>query len=281
MLTAVAVVGMCLLLIQAPAHGAVTCSTTMSKTTDSDGDGFTDYQECYGLTAGDPASGASVTIPGRTNCGQTRASCLDPDSKDLFVTLVPASGSILTKPEYFGNNLMQTLEYVTNPIGQAAGQGGLGITAHVGNVPNRQVISKPKIQKAVKITESLDISDPITLGISNYGTPNKLDLATIFTQRIVNFVDSLCANVTSCADSTGVTSLDLKKKYIKHVIAHEVGHVVSLTNVSNPNFGGYHYQTGVNVVLDQSVYYTNKSGVVTYYIGTNYTANDQSVFKMK
>lgn len=260
-----------MLLIQSPAHGAVTCSTKMSTTTDSDGDGFTDYQECYGITA-------PVSFPGKTS-EQARANRLDPDSKDLFVIVVPYSGGYFN--QYFQSPYMDALEFVTKPIT------GLGdkVTVHplTTDLTNRYVTNSPfPGQKAIRVAESLDMSDPLTLGISNYGTPNKLDFATVFTKRIVQFIDSQCAGANACVDSTGISNRDeLKKKYIKHVIAHEVGHVVSLTNVSNANFGGYHYQTGTNVLLDQSVYYTNKSGTVTYYIGTNYTTNDQSVFKVK
>jgi hypothetical protein len=269
-------------LVQAPAYGAVSCSAKMDQTKDSDFDGFTDYQECYGFNLIDNSTFCGAAgCGGSTQKGQTvpaRANRLDPNSKDLFVILVPASNSILTY--YFGNNLMETLEYITNPIGQAASQGGLGLTVHfIGDFPDRQVTSASP-QKAIRIGETLDMSDPLTLGISNYGTPNGIDFATIFTQRIVQFVNSLCANA-NCVDSTGLTNDELKKKYIKHVIAHEVGHVVLLTNVSNPDFGGYHYKTGTNVILDQSVYYTNKRGSVTYYIGTQYTTNDQSVFVVK
>jgi len=261
----------------------------MDQAKDSDGDGFTDYQECYGFKLADanltPFCG-SAGCGGSTQKGQNipaRANRLDPNSKDLFVILAPwpsPPDNILI--QYFGsNNLMQTLEYVTNPIGQAAGQGGLGVTVHlIGDFADRKVTSGSP-QKAIRIAESPDNSDPLTLGISNYGTPNGIDFATIFTRRIVSFIDSLCPANTTCVDSTGLTSLELKKKYIKHVIAHEVGHVVLLTNVSNPNYGGYHYKSGTNVLMDQAIYFTNKSGTVTYYIGTNYTTNDQSIFVVK
>ncbi len=53
----------------------------------------------------------------------------------------------------------------------------------------------------------------------------------------------------------------------------------------NANYGGNHYMTGQNVIMDQSIYYTQStsSGVTTttFNIGTGYTGYDQSLAKLK
>jgi hypothetical protein len=273
-LTAVALVGMCECL-QTPAQGAVpvTCSADMNRNTDSDLDGLFDYEECYGIPLG------GVIFPGKISNIATRADRLDPDSEDLFVVLVPRTGGyfqLLTNP----------LQYVSDPISA----GGLQVAVHVIN--QSQVLSGTDrnvtaSQKAVRVTESLDTSTPNLLGFSNTGIPNGLDLATIYTLRINNFIKSACGasySTSKCADSTGVYdtvgangNLALTKKYILHTIAHEVAHMLGpLAPAYNAKFGGYHYKSGTNVIMDQSVYYTSKSGTVTFYSGTKYTAADQN-----
>jgi hypothetical protein len=272
----VALGGMIVFLSQGPAKAGVICSPTMSQTTDSDRDGFTDYLECYGLTL---KNGSFV--PGRANCnGGTN--CLDPDNKDLFVILVPATPTSYLPPN--------SLQLVSNPISQ----GGLGITVHLiyptASYPfTDRTVASSSTQKAVRVTESLDTTSPNVLGFSNTGTPNGLDMATIYTQRIINFIKSACGNsygTSTCADSSGIYdstgNLALTQKYIIHTIDHEVGHVLGpLAPVYNANYGGYHYKSGTNVIMDQSIYYTSKEGKVTFYIGTGYTAPDQSSAKLK
>lgn len=275
MALAAALIGMSVLLSQAPVHAGVDCSNA-SSTTDSDLDGFTDYQECNGITLGD-----NTLFPGK-NSGLARANRLDPDTEDLFVILVPAAPT-----SYFPTN---PLQYVSNPMSQ----GGLGITVH--QISQTQVVAGTdrnvtSTQKAVRVTESLDVTSPNVLGFSNTGTPDGLDLATVYTQRIINFIKSVCGSsygTSNCADSTGVYdnnstgNLALTQKYITHTINHEVGHMLGpLAPVYNANYGGYHYKSGTNVIMDQSVYYTSKGGKVTFYSGTSYTSADQAKVKLK
>ncbi len=248
-LTVVVVVGLNLLLIQAPAMAAVDCNNPSTEA-DADLDGFTDAQECIGITL----YNGSLFLG--KDSGVNRADRLDPDTKDLFVILVYASPTKIPA---------NPLEYVSAP----QSQGGLGIALHV-IVPeqadtNRLVTST---QKAVRVTESLDDSTTTPLGVTSCGTPNGLDLATVYTQRIIN-------HVTSVNPSASQT---LKDTYIKHTIAHEVGHMVGpLAPTYNANYGGYHYKTGTNVILDQSVKYKG----TTFYIGTTYTSADKSGIKLK
>lgn len=220
---------------------------------DADSDGFTDIEECSGLTLTD-----GTAVPNCSN-GTGSAGCLNPDKKDLFVILVPAAPSLLPP---------NPLQYVP-ALGVIAHQ----ITASQATV-DRNVTST---QKAVRVTESLDTSE-VTLGASNYGTPNGLDKATIFTQRIKNFVTSTCtaAGITSCKEYyTGLAVMnDIINHYMKNTISHEIGHVLQLTSVYNSRYGGYHYQTGSGVIMEQSCKYTSKGGTVTFYIPSAYASTD-------
>jgi hypothetical protein len=278
----ISALALAVVLIQTPVHAAVNCSTVSStSTTDSDLDGFTDYQECNGITLGDGSSFAGKnSINPATSSAYDRANRLDPDTKDVFVILVPATGG------YF-QSLTNPLQYISNPTSA----GGLGITVH--QIGTNQVLSGTlrnvtSTQEAVRVTESLDTSSTNPLGFSNCGTPDGLDFSTVYTQRIINFIKSVCgsnfaAGNTNCADNSvpPLTGTALLNKYIMHTIDHEVGHVLGpLAPVYNAKIG-YHYVTGTNVIMDQSVYYTSKGGKVTFYSGTTYTSADQSGVKFK
>jgi hypothetical protein len=181
-------------------------------------------------------------------------------------------------------------------VSNLVSQGGLGITVHpllpaqVVSGTLRQVTSS-SLQEAVMVTESLDTGSTNPLGFSNTGTPDGLDLSTIYTGRIITFIKSACGSAygtSNCVDSSGVYdntatgNLALTQKYIMHTIDHEVGHVLGpLAPVYNANYGGYHYKSGTNVIMDQSIYYTSKGGKVTFHIGTTYTSADQSGAKLE
>ena len=255
-LLAVAAVAMCIRLSQARAQ-------------DSDRDGFTDQQEIEGITLVDGSRVEScLDVAGNYLCDDptVRRFRLDPETPDLFVILVQANPSSLPA---------NPLEFVTKSLAE----GGLGITIHEISPaqagPDREITPT---QKAVRVTESLDTSVQI-LGIANYGTPNQLDQASVFTERIRSYVSSVCANATNyCGDDTGlILGPDaIADVYIKHTIAHEIGHMLSLAAEYNKRFGGYHYKSGSQVIMEQSVMYTSKSKgrLVTFYMSTDYAAPD-------
>jgi hypothetical protein len=244
-LLAVAAVFLAMLLTEAPAQGAVNC------TNDLDCDGFTDTEENNGITLND-----GTPFPSCVGTSLDRALCLDPNTPDLFVILISAIPSNLPA---------NPLEYVSRP--QA--EGGLGIAAHVITSaqagPGREITSA---QKAVRITENPDNSVGGILGVSNYGTPNGLDLATIYPLRIINHVTAVYADVGKVPPA-GLTDI-----YIAHTLAHEISHMLALAVDYNKRFGGNHFKTGSGVVMDQSVKYTIKGSKVTFYVGTSYA--DQS-----
>jgi hypothetical protein len=248
----------------------VVCPNT--STADTDGDGFTDAQECAGISflAGNLFGGAA-SIP-TCNGILARAQCVDPNSKDAFVIVTRASPSrIPTNPYQF--------------ISAAQAAGGLGITVHeITTTRTDRMVSDVSSQQAARLRESLDTSDVI-LGSANQGMV--LDLATVFTQRIANFVTSTCAGSSTCADSNAATNgvdtvSEVIDHYIRHTIAHELGgHVLTLAPVYNSRYGGNHYQSGTKVVMEQSVTYTKKSGRVTWYISSLYTDPDRAAAKLR
>jgi hypothetical protein len=269
-LMAVAVMGMSFFLTQVPAQAAVNCTTVSSTSrTDTDGDGFTDYDECRGITF---AGGG--TFPGK-NSGLSREQRLDPDTKDLFVIVVRKTPSLM--PPKTGNQTYW-FEYIIHPVGQSAGQFGLGLAVHeitttqapnrtVGNTACQTPTGQNVRQKAVRVSESLDQTADNILGYtSGCGNPNGPDLTTIYTKKIQNLLSSIGQ----------LGQLDL---YIKHTIAHEIGHTVGpLAPVNIPEYGPYHYQSADNdLIMDQSVYQVGNQ----VYIGTSYTSADQAGIKLK
>lgn len=242
----------------------VTTNHTITATyaPDSDNDGISDAQENAGITL---AGGTRIE---GTNSGLPRADRLDKNCKDLFVILEQAA------PSKFPVN---PLEYVSKPrsqggLGEEAGQcSSAGITFHV--IPGTQTqgdrfLNSLTAQKAVRITESLDTSDPQVLGSSTCGTPDQ-DRGTVFTQRIENHV----RNVNPAAPQSLIDT------YIKHTIVHELAHMVGpLAPTYNASFGGYHNQSLPNdLIMNQFVYHEG----TTFYIGTSYTSADQGGVKLK
>jgi hypothetical protein len=240
---------------------------------DFDNDGFTDFQECNGIIRYIVMNNGPV-YPGWES-GEPRENRLGPAAQDLFVILVPAN------PSKFPPN---PLEFVSN----STVDGGLGIFTH--QIPADEAnpdrfVSPFSTQKAVRITEDPD-PEGIILGYANQGTPNGLDDAIIYTNHIYNHVDTTCAEANSdndCVNSAppAVGRDAITQVYIKHTIAHEIGHMTLLAVDYNRRFGGYHYKAGSGVVLEQAVSYTSKKGKVTFYISTEYAEPSQQGIQLQ
>jgi hypothetical protein len=248
-----------MLLIQVPAHGVMNC------TNDYDCDGFFDSDEI--------SSTGITLIDGHTTfkCGTPPYDCLDPSVPDLFVVLMPSVG-------YFPDN---PLDFVKN---------GFGITIHGDILPVIGIDLNQRVtpsQKAVMLKVSTDTSISEPMGESIEGYPNLGVQGTVFTERIRNHVNSVCQG-NSCYDcmSPGtdctvsptfgpVINVDeFIKKYIKHTAAHETAHMIGPLRTIKDKRIGRHYPSGTNVILDQSVYYTSKRGIVNWYLGTSFTQED-------
>jgi hypothetical protein len=260
-LLVMAALGLVILPIQVQAQ--VNCATAGAA--DFDNDGFTDAQECNGISL-DQGAAAVVLFPSCVGTALPRSQCLDPNTRDLFVILVSATPVSLIPADPLGL------------ISKPQAQGGLGIATHTISLDQAgadRTVSSASPQKAVRITESLNTTSGDILGFCNQGTPNDLDGCTVFTQRIINFVNSVYASVGQTPPA------GLVDTYIRHTIAHENGHSVAVAVDYNSRFGGNHQKSGSGVVMEQSVSYSVKGGNVTFNISIDFADPDKTGAKLK
>ena len=272
----VAVVALCLLPYEAKAlSSAEICGDLSLSDLDYDRDGFSNGQECDGLMLMNGDSFPGYNAPTTQAYRPLR---LDPATPDLFVILVLATDDGGDHTNIIGFN---PLEIVNKEIQN----GGLGITTHLlpWNWPDDRVVSGDSTQKAVKITEYLNNPENIILGYAPQGTPNGLDKAEIYTERIRYHTEFVCTEegYDGCSDVSGVTGLNLVNLRIQHTIAHEIGHMTKLAVEYNKRFDGYHYKAGSEVVMEQSVLYSARKGVVQFFISKDYAAPSQASFFLK
>jgi hypothetical protein len=252
---------------------------------DFDQDGWTNAQECGweggwymylnpGLSVPDPLSpGADLEfVPSCWGYQSERQLCMEASEPDVFVALVPADPSGL--PE----NLFELTS-----MGRLVG--GLGVAMHQLKVTDPAAWSQTRLvspfstQRAVTLTELLDL-DGEYLGIGNYGTPNNLDRARIWTARIERFVTETCGD-PSCETCEAFLSSngqdperwvcegkEVTKMLALWVANHEVGHMFKLTRDFNNRFGGYHLRATEDAVMAQfPVYQKNrKTGKTTFFM---------------
>lgn len=260
-LVVVAVAGFALALLGGQAWAQVSCPTT--STNDFDGDGFSDAQECAGITTvgtvtPGPEGTPSVVVGRRffPLCvqGMDRTTCVDPNSKDLFVVLVPVtegslmSGTVATAvANPFANQTVYGLAFT--------GLSGIGVAGHAVTsieVPilSRQVTAGSD-QKAIVMAEDLDDTDLNTLAWCPYGKPNTAsDECIIYTRRIVKTIEDICGVgdtaipvVTAGGQDSDATAVF--RAYTIETILHEIGHSIGgLTSKFNSTYGGYHYSPG-------------------------------------
>jgi len=268
-----------------PASAAVTCSSTMDTTVDTDGDGFTDAQECFGIQLAGIAPGA--TAPRRietcVNSNLPREACLDPNTKDLFVVYAPV---------LIGQSLLQSMGVLTPFAPTTAyentyrGFNPLGVTVHqlaiTETATDRSVVANWP-QKAVRIVEDLDATD-ITLGYCEWGTPNGDDGCTVWTQRILNYINSSCAGSVIVTPSGVATTVpDVFRAYVTWVVLHETGHASGgLSAKYTSRYGGYHYAPGTGTMMEQAAVVTTKSGRCKFSISKDWNiTSDQPAIRLK
>ena len=187
---------------------------------DGDLDGFVDTDECAGL--------GGITICNGTT---TRANCIDPNGRDVFVLLVPAAtaSNIPADPLSLINQAVGGLNVAAHPVS----------ANHVGT--GRILIAPNSTQKVIRVTESKLTGSGI-LGVCEWGTPNGLDDCIVYTER-----------AKAVAASMGLVATDV----IKWVINHEVGHALNLTAFEDPTIG-HHEPAGSGFVMMSAM--TKKSG---------------------
>lgn len=229
---------------------------------DADNDGLTDAQETAGIQLI-----PGVTLPDGNSflglCGLNALAtdpCVDPAGPDVFVILVRAAvGSrIPTNPLGFMVNLTPSL----------------GVHEISNNID--RCILADCIQKAIRITEDLNLNDTIWGRSLFQGTPNTAGEATVFTERIKRTLDEKYLSATGSAAPQAVVD-----DCIRHTIAHEGGHNKAISPQSNSRFGGNHYATSDKVVMSQSATITVKGSRVTVVCPSAYASPDTTGFRLK
>lgn len=230
---------------------------------DADADGFDDAVE--GTTVS--------TVDYQTQPDPAFRFTLAAGKKDLFVILWKA-----VNPVTLITNAAP-IEYIPSASVLSVHQ-----IPRVNPIHKRYVLStSPTSQKAMRFTEDnlKSLDSDIVLGVCSYGTPNYYDDATIYTKRIREWIEQNAVGATEVclgAICYGTSSPNwvqpVLDAYIKHTIAHEAGHMMCLTRTNVPAYGGYHYATGTGTIMDQSAYFTSKSGRVTWFIPTAYAPGD-------
>lgn len=252
---------------------------------DSDNDGFTDFQECTAVVTLGRTIDTVRTFPW---CGTpnpdgvqlTRDRCMDPNSKDLFAILQPAAtGSLLPAVQSPAsttpfNPFLPFTAYGINFIGLNA----LGVAVHT-LAPLEAALDRTvagavaglAAPKAIKVAESVDLNGTI-LGNCQYGLPSGLDGCVIFTRRTLNFINSACGSAAiQTRAGAPSTAQEVLFAYSTYLVLHEAGHSLGgLTGIYNSKFGGYHYQPGAGLVMDQAVTYTAKGGKCSFSISPNW-----------
>jgi hypothetical protein len=187
---------------------------------DTDLDGFVDADECAGL-------GGLRVCDGTT----TRANCIDPNGRDVFVLMVPSTTgtNFPADPLSLINQAVGGLNTAAHPVS----------TNHIGT--GRTLLATNSTQKVVRVTESKLTGSGI-LGVCEWGTPNGLDDCTVYTER-----------AKGVATSMGLPAADV----IKWVINHEAGHAMNLTRAEDPTIG-HHEPAGTGYVMQSAM--TKKSG---------------------
>lgn len=141
-------------------------------------------------------------------------------------------------------------------------------------VNKNRVPSTSAAQKVVRIIESLDVSKTTPIGSSSWGSPNNLNEAIIYTQRIVNHINNTAptnetrihyathngtgwdAYVSTFTGASGasqsITRNYIISKMMQFVFAHEAGgHDTKLT--ASASVLGFHDATGTGAMLDSQV----------------------------
>lgn len=248
---------------------------------DFDGDGFSDFLECQGFSMLPglqvevlDSTGTVVNSTFLPSCfgleNPDRRYCASAEQSDLFVIVVAANPTTLPPGP---------LETAARPISE----GGLGLNVHMlsedsANPGTRQV-SAASGQKALRIREDLDPNGEI-LGQANYGTPNDIDRATIWTTRIAAFVAATCSSDAPCVTTTGADGIaEVSDALARWVIEHEVGHTFRLSADYNKRFGGFHLKAGTDSIMAQFISYSTRKkgdGRTTFFIPQTFDAQSQA-----
>jgi hypothetical protein len=237
------------------------CASGGSASFDCDRDGFTDAEECSGLSI---TNGAAFNFPSCRVTPAAAPACLDPRVADLFVKFEKAATSAYTE---LGISDAEAFGLITQATGGLAMRVQvLPSTAVLLPAPQPNSITARQAALVVRETRGTPISIPAQCPVTSaLGAINGVTsvggaaIAQVFTQRIMDHVS--CVYVSAGQSATSAAAQTDKRNMIKHTTAHEATHANRLAPESVERYGGHHYRTGSGCVMDQSTTYTTKGGV--------------------
>lgn len=263
-----------------PPKGGSPCDPLLD-TSDADFDGFSDKEECLGL------SGRSVAFsyPGCLTTPTAAPNCLDHNVRDLFVEVRKDTASTGRSgfDENFGGlgpisnaELFQLLEAPQS-------SGGLGINVHAVPAGSLDNSLRPRgvtvRQSGVILQEDRslgflrDVSGnlvcpdpPPPTGITYQGNPNEFGNPQVLTQRIFDRVDCVFGNLASPGNFSE------KRLHLKNTVAHEVGHTIEVA----PDPTSHHTATGSGYVMDAAIAVETRGGSVSVVIPTIFSSNSRA-----
>ena len=271
-------------------------ATVPGSTTDCDGDGLTDYEECTGikLTAGKSYQGVSGT--------STTLEKLDPSRPDLFYMLATSSALDLTDansllfkngtPQLYASALKVNLHKIQKADILAGSDRFLIWTT---TTSGKTVTNTPRLKAALIMENTVGTG---SLGITKEGNPlgpmTPSVASTIYTARISNNVNTNCAGIKCSIKGTNITNINsagafdntpIINFYIQQVVSHELAHASFLavpksTVTTSPAYNStatttnYHYTDQSLMMAAASTFSkaTNAAGATEgiYVIGTTF-----------
>jgi hypothetical protein len=144
------------------------------------------------------------------------------------------------------------------------GLSSLGLTVHqltTTQAASDRKVSNASTQKAVRVGESLDVSSPDVLGNCQWGLPTGLDGCAVYTQRVMNFINSKCSSVADARTDRN----QVFQAYSAFLLIHEAGHSLGgLAATYDAAYGGYHYPVTSGMVMSQAAQYDTLNGCQWY-----------------
>lgn len=237
-------------------------------TSDIDFDGFSDLEECEGLTG----KLVAFDYPGCLTTPAAAPDCLDPNVQDLFVEIHSDTTSAGTDcdggaatcsgfDELFGGLGFITDDELFAFVEAPVASGGLGINVHVvpqgsffpANVRPRGVTMR---QSGITLLEDRGLAfgrdgngdlicpdPPPPTGLTFQGNPNEFGNPQVLTQRIFDRIDCVFGNLQAPGNFPD------KRDHLKNTVAHEVGHTIEVA----PDPTANHTGTLSGCIMDASI----------------------------
>jgi hypothetical protein len=188
--------------------------------------------------------------------------------------------------------------HIQNGFVQSLTKGNLqGIRVHnaTGNTCSDRQVFQGISQKAVHIHENLDLTsdNPLGICICERCTPNGWDQVAIFTERIRQDIKDNCPAGWTCkVDRTEIqctggdsgncyqSGSPFFNHYLKHIVAHEIGHNLYLTLYMGPD-GTYHYDERKKVIMSNRVFIKTHGNTATWHITGQWKKDSKDNYRLK